>query len=199
MDEKNLLTTAMKYSYLKNVKTFACDEDVQVPILSYLTDDVTLQSLTSNTENFTYSKDLMLKSVETALGYDNAKLDFSSIAWPEDESDYWENIYNDMSSSLGTFWKPYRAFDRTTLSESDQRVRVFLNVEAKSEKTDDEIKVSVSNRENQTAYFVLRTHGYDIESVSDGCQFTKIEDYAYLLAIDSDEIAVKLVNSLDIK
>lgn len=199
LSEKNQLLDSLKASHTSNIRTIACDEDVQVPILSYLTDDITLQSLTSNTENFTYSRDLMLKSVETALGYDNAKLDFTKVAWPQNENEHWEKIYEDMSSSLATFWKPFRVYDRTTLSESDKRVRTFLNIESVSKRDGDVIELDITGRDNDTCYFVLRTHGYIIDSVSDLVSYKEIEDYAYLLTIDCDKVTINLKNALNLK
>ncbi len=190
-DIKNIEQTLAKYPYLKNVRTVACDEDINVPILSYLTKDITLQSLTSDTKNFFYSRDLMLKSVETALGYDNAALNFSEVMWPKSEADHWENIYDDMSSSLNTYWKPFRSFDQTTLTESDQRVRTFLNLSCTSTRTDNVITLQVSGRDNQTAYFLLRTHGEAISYVEGGT-YKKLEENAYLIAVTSDEVTIKV-------
>ena len=189
--DKADLDEAVKIAYVENVRTIACDEDIQLPILSYLTDTITLQSLTSNTKNFTYSRDLMLKSIETALGYDNAKLNMSPVAWPESEKDQWENIYNDMASSLSTFWHDFEVFDRTTLTESDQRVRTFLNIESSSERVDDEITLHVSGAEGQTSWFILRTHGAKIDAI-EGATYKKIETDAYLLTVDSETVKIQL-------
>ncbi len=189
LDDLDEIKDALDTSYLKNVRTIACDEDVRVPILSYLTDDITLQSLTSNTKDFFYSRDLCLKSVETALGYDNAELNIGEILWPEDDSDRWEVVYNDMSSSLSTYWKPFRVFDQTTLTESDKRVRTFLNLNCSSLKSGDEIILNIEGRGSDTAYFILRTHGDLIESIEGGT-YEKIEDYAYLISADEDTVKI---------
>lgn len=193
MDLKDVddLDEALNNDYLAGVRTIACDENINLPILSYLTDDITLQSLTSNTKNFTYSKDLMLKSIETVLGYDNAKLNMCDVEWPESDDDHWENIYNDMSSSLKTFWIPFRVFDRTTLSESDFRVRTFLNLYSESERDGDTITLNVSGTNGETSYFILRTHGEKIESMI-GATYSDIEEDAYLLELISDKVTIKL-------
>ncbi len=184
-DIKDVLDT----SYLKNIRTIACNENVRIPILSYLTEDITLQSLTSNTKDFFYSRDLCLKSVETALGYDNAELNIGEILWPEDDFDRWEVVYNDMSSSLSTYWKPFRVFDQTTLTESDKRVRTFLNLNSSSSVNGDEITLDIEGKGTDTAYFILRTHGDLIESIEGGT-YEKIEDYAYLISADEDTVKV---------
>ncbi len=185
------LDKAVKDAYVKNVRTIACDADVQLPILSYITKDITLQSLTSNTKNFTYSKDLMLKSIETVLGYDNAKIDMSNVIWPENDADHWENIYDDMSSSLVTYWKPYRAFERTTLTESDQRVRTFLNLKSSSERNENTVKLTVEGAGGRESWFILRTHGEKIDSI-EGATFEPIETDAYLLTVTAEEVTIVL-------
>ena len=190
-DREELASVLRKYSYLSSVRTVACDEDVSVPILSYLTDDITLQSLTSDTKNFYYSRDFMLKSVETALGYDNAALNLSEVVWPDGEEDHWENIYDDMSSSLHTYWEPYRGFDQTTLTESDARVRTFLNLSYSDERTDDTITLEVSGRDEDTCYFILRTHGEKLESAV-GATYSEIEDYVYLITVNSDRVTFRV-------
>ncbi len=191
LKDEDELNKALANRYLKNVRTIACDADIDLPILSYITDDITLQSLTSNTKKFTYSKDLMLKSIETVLAYDNAKLSMSDVAWPESVDDQWENIYNDMSSSLATFWKPFRVFDNTTLTESDLRVRTFLNIDYESLRKDDTISLKVTGMDDNGCWFILRTHSEKIDSIS-GASYTKIEDNAYLIDVESENITIKL-------
>lgn len=189
----DVLYEAIKSPYLKNVRTIACNENVFVPILSYLTDNITLQSLTSNTKDFFYSRDLMLKSVETALGYDNAELNLGQIIWGTDEGDRWEVVYNDMASSLDTYWKPFRAFDQTTLTESDQRVRTFLNIYSSFTREGDVITLNISGRNGRDAWFILRTHAEVIDAI-EGATYTKIENNAYLIKADADVVKINVKN-----
>lgn len=198
LSDIEVLPQALEKSYVRNVRTVACAEDVQIPILSYCAEGVTLQSLTSDTKNLTYSRDLRLKSIETALGFDNAELNFSDVVWPKAEGDYWEIIYNDMSSSLATYWKPFRKFDRTTLTESDERVRTFLNLNYGVVRNGDEIALTVTGRGNDTCYFLLRTHGEEIVDMTGG-SFTKVEEDAYLLTIDSDEVSIYVQQKAAVK
>ncbi len=185
------LEEAVQNPHVKHVKTIACAEDINTPILSYINDDITLQCLTSSAKNLTYKRDLMLKSVETALAYDNAEMNFSDVYWPSGDGDHWENIYNDMSSSLATYWRPFRVFARTSLTESDQRVRVFLNLGCEYSREQNCISLKVSGRDGNTGYFMLRTHGEEIVSMSKG-SFEKIEDDAFLITLDDDETEIYL-------
>ena len=99
-----------------------------------------------------------------------------------------------MSSALTTYWAPFRVFDRTTLAESDQRVRVFLNLDYDVSRNNDEITIEVGGRDDNTCYFMLRTHGEEIDGM-DGGTYEKIEGNAYLLTIDSDEVKLHLIDT----
>ena len=193
-EDAGYLSEIVNDPYNKNVRTIACDADIEIPILSYITEDITLQSLTSDTKNFTYSRDLMLKSIETALGYDNAKLDLGTVTWPDYDSDHWEIVYNDMSSSLKTYWMPFRIFDHTTLTESDARVRTFLNIDSESKREGDRITLNVKGTNGEKCWFILRTHGEKIDKIS-GATYSKIEQDAYLIEVTSEEVTIDVKKS----
>lgn len=191
VDEIDSIDELVTKSYVKDVRTIACKENVFVPVFDYVTDTITRQSLTSNTKNLTYSKDLQLKGVETALGFDNAEMNFADVIWPQSEEDHWENIYADMSSALTTYWKPFRAFDRTTLTESDERVRVFLNLDFEDSYENDTVTLKVEGKGKNQAWFILRTHGDEIKAMQGG-SFKEIENNAYLLTIDENLVTIEL-------
>lgn len=194
INEVDKIDELVTKSYIRDVRTIACKDDVFVPVFGYVTDTITRQSLTSNTKNLTYSRDLQLKGVETALGFDNAEMNFANVVWPESPDDYWENIYSDMSSALTTYWKPFRVFDNTTLTESDERVRVFLNLDYEENVEENVITLNVKGRNNNEAWFILRTHGDEIESIN-GATYKEIEKNAYLLTITEDVVNIELKNS----
>ena len=171
---------------LKHLQTIATDHDVMRPILSYYNDDITMQCLTSDTRHFSYKDDLMLKSVETALAYNNAKLNMTRILWPEEPEDSWEILYDDMSSSLDTYWMPFRTFDGTTLTQADRRVRTFLNIYCSSEREEGVIHLRVSGSEGETCYFILRIHTDKVSSMTGG-NYKLIEEGAYLIELNGTE------------
>ena len=178
---------------LKNedVRTLVvADEDATSPIISYATDNITQQKVTSAGITHTFSDDLKLRSMETALGYSNITLDLLSVTYPETEQDSWEKMLRKLSPNLTTFWKPFEAFTHTTLSESDQRIRRFLAIDYEQERQDDNITVRVKNFDQQ-AWFVLRLNGETVKSVKGGTS-TKIEDGAYLICAEKDEITIKV-------
>lgn len=178
---------------LKNedVRTLVvADEDATSPIISYATDNITQQKVTSAGITHTFSDDLKLRSMETALGYSNITLDLLSVTYPETKQDSWEKMLRKLSPNLTTFWKPFEAFAHTTLSESDQRIRRFLAIDYEQERQDDNITVRVKNFDQQ-AWFVLRLNGETVKSVKGGTS-TKIEDGAYLICAGTDEITIKV-------
>lgn len=178
---------------LKNedVRTLVvADEDATSPIISYATDNITQQKVTSAGITHTFSDDLKLRSMETALGYSNITLDLLSVTYPETEQDSWEKMLRKLSPNLTTFWKPFEAFTHTTLSESDQRIRRFLAIDYEQERQDDNIAVMVKNFDQQ-AWFVLRLNGETVKSVKGGSS-TKIEDGAYLICAEKDKITIKV-------
>lgn len=191
IEDADNINDIQQKEFAKNIRTVACKEDIQIPILSYLENDVTLQSLTSDTKKLTYTRDLRLKSIETTLGYDNAELNFSDVIWPVNEEDHWQNIYTDMSSALTTYWKPFGVFDKTTLTESDQRVRVFLNMDYEQSRDGDSIALHVKGRDGNTCWFLLRTHGEKIIDMTGG-SFEKVEDGTYMLTIEADDVILQL-------
>lgn len=165
-------------------------EDATSPIISYATDNITQQKVTSAGITHTFSDDLKLRSMETALGYSNITLDLLSVTYPETEQDSWEKMLRKLSPNLTTFWKPFEAFTHTTLSESDQRIRRFLAIDYEQERQGDNIAVMVKNFDQQ-AWFVLRLNGETVKSVKGGSS-TKIEDGAYLICAEKDKITIKV-------
>lgn len=165
-------------------------EDTTSPIISYATDNITQQKVTSAGITHTFSDDLKLRSMETALGYSNITLDLLSVTYPETEQDSWEKMLRKLSPNLTTFWKPFEAFTHTTLSESDQRIRRFLAIDYEQERQGDNIAVMVKNFDQQ-AWFVLRLNGETVKSVKGGSS-TKIEDGAYLICAEKDKITIKV-------
>lgn len=175
----------------EDVRTLVvADEDTTSPIISYATDNITQQKVTSAGITHTFSDDLKLRSMETALGYSNITLDLLSVTYPKTKQDSWEKMLRKLSPNLTTFWKPFEAFTHTTLSESDQRIRRFLAIDYEQERQDDNITVRVKNFDQQ-AWFVLRLNGETVKSVKGGTS-TKIEDGAYLICAEKDEITIKV-------
>lgn len=188
-----LRSIIQKENALKNIKTVIQRYDASTPIVSYLDKDVTLQNTVTDGVYYTFSQDLRMKSLQTALGYSNTLLDMYPIAWPESVDDVWEKMYDDYSRNIDTFWRMFHVFDNTTASESDRRVRNFLSLDYESDIKDNVIRLDVKNLQNEV-WFMLRTNAQEVEKV-EGATVEKIEDGAYLLTIQKEHVKIYLKNS----
>ena len=81
-------------------------------------------------------------------------------------------------------------FEKTTLSESDRRVRSFLNEKITSERKDDTITIQVENFDKE-AWVLLRTHGEAIKEMEGG-DWQEAEKNAYLLHLTEDTAVITL-------
>lgn len=158
--------------------------------VGYLNENVTLQPSTSSGIRHTFLDDFKVKCMETALGYSNITLDLYSMTYPEGDEDSWEKMSKKIAANLGTYWKAYEAFDATTLTESDVRIRRFLALDYKQQRAGNVITLSLEHRED-AAWFLLRLHGEKVTEVAGG-SFEEIEDGVYLILAEEDEVSVEV-------
>ena len=111
---------------LEKVKTITGIREAGYPAISYYSENVLDQSVTADGFAHTYSQDLRVKALETALGYSNILIDMQHVSWPEEDEEHWEMLYEAFSSNINTYWKAFSDFTKTTISESDARARAFL-------------------------------------------------------------------------
>ena len=190
IEEKDLDTVKalMNTELMKNVSTLVCEYTEDEPVISYCTDSVTLQSVTSDGMNYTYSDDIRMRSIQSSLGYTNVMLNMQKIFWPERKKDRWQIMQKRFSSNLLTYWKKFTGFDSTTLSESNTRTRTFLNLDFSETRTDDEIILKTSE---SGSWFILRTHGEEIEEIEGGTQ-KKLEDNVYLIQAQDTTVKIQV-------
>ena len=189
-EEKDLDTVKalMNTELMKNVSTLVCEYTEDEPVISYCTDSVTLQSVTSDGMNYTYSDDIRMRSIQSSLGYTNVMLNMQKIFWPERKKDRWQIMQKRFSSNLLTYWKKFTGFDSTTLSESNTRTRTFLNLDFSETRTDDEIILKTSE---SGSWFILRTNGEEIEEIEGGTQ-KKLEDNVYLIQAQDTTVKIQV-------
>lgn len=173
---------------LGDVGTLVCDYTEDQPVVSYYSDSVTLQTVTSDGMNYAYSDDIRMSSIQTALGYTNVMLDMYDIFWPQEKTDRWEVMQKRFSSNLLTYWKNFAGFDSTTLSESNARTRTFLNLDYSQSREDNEITLKTSE---PGSWFVLRLHDEEIDEVEGGTE-TKLEDNAYLIYAEVTTVKIQV-------
>lgn len=182
-------------SFFEDIRTIVGEYENDVQILSWLTDQITCQQLTADAYRHTYKDGLRLKSLETALGYSNIQIDMYRVLWPESQLDEWQNVAEKMASHIDTYWKPFSAFDKTTVSESDSRVRNFLNGSVES--TRNGACISIETRDfTGDAYLLLRTHGEKPEEMTGGT-WKQVEEDTYLLQLTSKKASITLKSKLD--
>lgn len=173
---------------LGDVGTLVCDYTENQPVVSYYSDSVTLQTVTSDGMNYAYSDDIRMRSIQTALGYTNVMLDMYDIFWPQEKTDRWEVMQKRFSSNLLTYWKNFRDFDSTPLSESNARIKTFLNLAYSQSREDNTITLQTSE---VGSWFILRTHGEEIDEIDGGSQ-TEIEADAYLICAEDTTVKIRL-------
>ncbi len=175
---------------LEGVSTLLLEVNAEESVLGYKSNNVTWQRATADGFSHTYSDNLRVRSLETALGYSTILVDLDQVVEAESEEDSWEKLSEDFSSNVGTYWKSYSAFEKTSVSESDARIRQFLNLSYEEIREGDAIRVSVESLYEE-AYFILRTHNEEIESMEGGT-YEMIEEGAYLLTLTQEEAVIML-------
>lgn len=176
---------------LDGIKTLVQKYDSETSVVSYLGQDVTLQNTTSDGCDYTYSQDLRMRSLQTSLAYSNILLDMYNVAWPEDDEDAWEKVYDVFSRNINTFWKPFKTFEKTNISESDRRIRAMMELDFADRREGDVVYLQVENLSEDGAWFIMRTHGEEIEQIS-GAEAIELEEGAYLLKITESVIRIQL-------
>ena len=165
-------------------------------LLSYFTDEITLQRVTGNADVHTYKENFTLRSVQTALLYSNVLMDLKDAVWPQEEAHQWQHLFKEMSSNIQTYWSGKSGLEQTTLSESDLRVRNFLNMDYSHERTGNEVTLEIENI-SEGAFFILRTHNEKIKKIRGG-QYKRLEANVYLITAKDAVIEMEL-ESLSLK
>lgn len=179
-----------KMDYFQDICTVVGEYEEDEQILSWLTDQITLQNTTTNAYRHSYKDNLRLKSLETSLGYSNIMVDIYSVLWPETRKEEWQEVAEKMASNIDTYWKPYAIFDKTTVSQSDSRVRNFLNGKVESNRKENQISIQIQDFTGD-AYLLLRTHDEEPGQITGGT-WTEVEENTYLLKLSSEKAVLTL-------
>lgn len=184
--------------YEKDVRTIGVEYSSDEAPVKYTEDGIVVQRITEDGFDYKYSDDLRLKSLQTALAYSNISVDLGCILYSDEAEDTWEHSSERLASNVVTYWKPYKAFDKTTITESDTKIRQFLNLDYSSNKEGNVVYLDIEQFDTEAA-FIFRTHNESIESVK-GAEFEKIEEHAYLIRALEKQVEIYLENdiSLDI-
>lgn len=184
------LEEALKRKRFAQVRTIFTDDDKFEQLISYGQDNMVKQRSINNGYSHTFSENLRMISIQTALGYSNIQVDINPVAFPVTDEDSWEKLSRKFAGNTSTYWKRFSKFEKTTLSESDARIRKFLALNYKQEKKGNTISLELSNFQEE-AWFILRTQGEDIK-YAEGAEFEKIEDGAYLITATEPKVQLEL-------
>ncbi|MCM1044468.1 MAG: DUF2194 domain-containing protein [Candidatus Gastranaerophilales bacterium] len=180
---------------LADIRTVAYRNGGEHPLLSWREDGVTLQAVTGDAGEYSYSVDLRMRSLATALGYSNTLIGMHRAMWPESEEDQWENYFDEIFSNVSTYWTKYGGFEQTVMSESDRRIRRFLGLDYEVEREDHRIALSLSGEGD--AWFVLRLHDEAVAGMQGG-SFQKLEAGAYLIHAEESQVEITLKKADDV-
>lgn len=175
---------------MKTIRTVTGEYAADQPLFTYLNDRILMQSATADGFRHTFGDDLRLRSLETALGYSNIMMNVNCILWPQTEGDRWELLYDEFARNTVTYWKPFRFFEKTTLLESDARVRNFLTLDYTHQREGQQITLQISSGEQQT-WFLLRTHGEEVGEVEGG-SFQRLEKDVYLIEALQEHVEIQM-------
>lgn len=182
---------ALKEDILSSVKTVVTDyEEDDVEIIKFLSEHITCQTALDIGLDYTYKGDFLVRSLETALGYLNISCNMMRVAYPENDDDSWEKLLKDFGITVSRYASAFGEFEGTTVSECDMRIRNFLALDYEEERTGGVLHLKISGNEG-IVWFVLRTHNEAVKSVEGG-NAKKLEEGAYLLEVESDEIMITL-------
>lgn len=163
--------------------------------VSYLSDNITCQKITNNADEYTYSTSLRNRCILNALGYSNTLMDTARVLNPENSADEWQNYSKEVFGNVDTIYCNNKYFDFTSASESDQRVRNYLNVKYSYEYKDGLVYIYTDNVEE--AYFIFRTQNEDIAAI-ENAECTKLEKDTYLIHANKGTVIISLEESEDI-
>ncbi|MBP5554649.1 MAG: hypothetical protein J6X94_07240 [Lachnospiraceae bacterium] len=169
-------------------------------LFSYISDDITCQMITQDAADYTYSGDFLARSLNTSVGYSSLLMDLHPTLWPESSSDYWENYFTVLDSNVSTYWSRLTLYEKTTLSESDLRVRRMLSLDYDSfaeDITNGKLITLMVSGGGEESYFLLRIHDSKISEITGG-EYTRIDDDSYLICARENTVKIRITDSDDV-
>ena len=163
----------------------------------YLNNDITFQSITQDATDYSYSRDLLARSLNTSIGYSALMINLNNAFRPADEDDKWENYFDLINSNISTYWHRFTLFEQTTLSESDYRIRKMLSLDYETycQRDEDSTRITVfTDKEYDECWFLLRTHEQQVEGMTGG-DWKLIEKDVYLIHMTDDRAEITVRDS----
>ncbi len=183
------IESALDEKAMSSIRTIVTEDRSDDEIIGYLSEYVTRQKVLSDGFTHTYRDDLRIRCIETMLGYTNIVLDVTDAVYPKDEGDSWEKLEEDLAWNIQNYWKGFRGFQGTTVSESDEHIRRFLALDYSQKREENNIYLQLSDMPQEPVWFILRTHDENIAHMEGG-SFTKLEEDAFLLELEKAEAVI---------
>lgn len=180
---------ALGWAELAGVRTVMAPYDGGSQVVGYQTEHVTRQMAVTDGFDHTYMADFRVRCLETALAYTSVLVDAARPVYPESSRDTWDAVFQRMASDVPSGWEAFEAFDATTASQSDGRIRDFLALDYTHSYEGSE--VSIQHSGSGTAWFLLRVPSKEVAGV-DGGSFRKVEEGAYLIEAREGSVTVNL-------
>ena len=180
-----------------DIRTVVSRERKNNQVISFCSDNVTIQYATNKADEYTFKNDLLYKSLLTSLGYTNVLVDMDQVIWPKSNEDEWQVFFDHVFSYVTSYWSDWMIFEATTISESDARIRKMLSVKYSDEKKDDNTIVLHTSGADEN-FFIIRLHDAEITGISDNAEYTRIEKDSYLLKVTPGDTYITVRESKEI-
>lgn len=187
--EEQELNNALGWDDLAGVRTVVFPYDGGSDLVGYQTDDVTRQMAVTSGYDHTYRSDLRMRGVQTALAYTSVLVDAARAVYPESKNDTWDVLSQRLTSDVPSGWENFEAFDPTTVSQCDGRIRDFLALDYTYSR--DGLVVTVQHTGSGTSWFLLRARGEEVALVEGGSA-RLVEEGVYLIQADENEVKAVL-------
>lgn len=181
---------ALKEELLETVRTVVSDFKGDSRIIGYQSDNMIRQCILSDGTKHTYREDFRMRSVQTALGYSSVRMDMSHVAYPRNENDTLEKAVSEFGSNIGYYWKNFKEFSDTTVSECDSRIRSFLALDYTEKRDGDSIHLKLNGMDG-TAWFVIRIRDGKVARVEGG-NWQYLEENVWLIEAESPDVIIGL-------
>jgi hypothetical protein len=139
---------------------------------------------------FTDKERLSYYSIMTSLGLITQKIDMSDILYPEGDQDDWVNISAKLETQIHRYRDEFSPIASLNITEMTNHIKNFQMIKPRIHYDDNVIKVQMDQLYG-TGYFILRT-SKDIGNIVGG-KYKVIEENAYLIEADKNEMVIKLV------
>lgn len=190
LKEKKSLRDIDRSDWPDGIRTVVMAPEGEEPVLNYIDGNRTQQNITSTAGWHTYTDDLALMAIETALGYSNVAQDMRQVTYPQSGKDHWENLSRAIAENTSTYWKDYDCFTETTLTESDGRVRRFLALDFRTRQQGNQFFIKRNQVEGQ-AWFLVKPGSTVIADMTGGT-YTQLSGGFYLIEMEEREAVLTL-------